>query len=125
MAPAVILPHPPFSSHKNTPTDYRRAKRLRRTATDGEQILWQALREATRSTGIRFRRQHPIHPYIVDFVCLQLRLIVEVDGVSHERREEKDLKRAAVLAQKGYRILRYTNEDVIRNTDAVVLSILS
>ena len=114
-----------FASHKNKPTDYRRAKALRHDPANGEQVLWAQLRLATKNTDLRFRRQHPIHPYIADFACLKLRLVIEVDGVSHDMRLEEDKKRDEHLAKIGYEVLRFTNEDVVKNCDAVVSAILN
>ena len=114
-----------FAAHKPKPTDYRRAKKLRQDPTNGEQILWHQLRKASITTGIQFRRQHPIHPYIADFVCLKAHLIVEVDGVSHNVRIEKDKKRDENLRKMGYEVLRFTNEEVLKNRKGVVEVILN
>ncbi|MFA4994325.1 MAG: DUF559 domain-containing protein [Bdellovibrionales bacterium] len=114
-----------FASHKPKPTDYRRAKNLRRDSTDGEQVLWHELRLATKTTGISFRRQHPIHPYIADFVCLNARLIIEVDGTSHDTRLDKDKTRDEALQKMGYEVLRFTNEEVLKNREGVVSAILN
>jgi very-short-patch-repair endonuclease len=113
------------ATHKNKPTDYKRAKSLRHDSTDGEQVLWTQLREAEKTTGISFRRQHPIHPYIADFVCLKARLIVEVDGTSHDTRLDKDKSRDEALQIMGYEILRFTNEEVLKNCEGVVAAILN
>ncbi len=97
------------------------AARLRRDATDAEQALWWQLR-ARRLGGHKFRRQWTIGPYIVDFCCLESRLIVEVDGGQHTA--ERDRARSRFLAAQGFRVLRFWNNDVLGNLDGVLLVIL-
>ncbi len=96
------------------------AKRLRRDLTDAERALWHVLR-AHRFEGIGFRRQMPIGPYIVDFVAHRMRLVVEVDGGQHHTAErvEADRKRDEWLNGRGYRVLRFSNLDVLENIDGV------
>lgn len=77
-----------------------------------------------RAHGVKFRRQHPLHPYIVDFVCLKARLIVEVDGVSHDTRIAYDAKRTAYLESKGFQVIRFANQDIAQDVAGVVLTIL-
>jgi lysyl-tRNA synthetase class 2 len=103
---------------KNTDT----ARRLRRDQTDAERTLWFRLR-ARRLNGLIFRRQVPIDRYIVDFFCADARLIVELDGGQHATLDETN--RTAVLESMGYLILRFWNDDVLRNTDGVVIEILN
>ena len=122
---ATMTNAPHLAAHKNKPTDYRRAKRLRHDPTNGEQVLWYQLRLSAQISNFRFRRQHPLHPYIVDFVCLKLRLVVEVDGCSHDTRLDKDKRRDENLMKMGYEVLRFSNEEVMRNHDGVVLTILN
>jgi very-short-patch-repair endonuclease len=98
------------------------ARLLRLWATPAELHLWQHLR-AHRVAGCGFRRQHPIGPYIVDFVCLEHRLIIEVDGQIHEARIEYDQIRTAYLRRFGYRVLRFPNSQVLHETRAVLRSI--
>ncbi len=114
-----------FATHKNKPADYRRAKQMRREPTNGEDILWYELRVATKGLPIKFRRQYPLHPYIADFVCLKLRLVVEVDGVSHDLRLEKDKERDKHLLGMGYTVMRFVNSDVVQNRGNVVSAILN
>ena len=98
------------------------SRRLRRDATDAERRLWQALR--SRQVGdAKFRRQRPVGPYIVDFVCLEHRLVVELDGGQHARNGESDRRRDAWLARQGYRMLRFWNNDVLDNTEGVLTRI--
>lgn len=94
---------------------------MRRDATDAEQALWLQLR-GRRLGGYKFRRQWTIWPYIVDFCCLESMLIVEVDGGQHSL--EVDAARTAALTAKGFRILRFWNNEVLENMDGV-LEVLS
>jgi very-short-patch-repair endonuclease len=96
----------------------RRARALRRRPTDAEQKLWQRLRHD--QLGVRFRRQHPIGPYVVDFVCLPARLVIEVDGGQHADRVNRDTVRDAWLQEKGFVVLRFWNPQVLSELDAVV-----
>jgi very-short-patch-repair endonuclease len=84
-----------------------RARELWKNATVGERLLWAQLR--SRTTGYKFRRQHPIGPYVADFYCLQCRLVVEVDGDSHAGREERDANRTAWLEKMGNRVIRFND----------------
>lgn len=95
------------------------ARSLRTNATDAERRLWRALRRR-QLEGHRFRRQHPIGPYIVDFVCLSAKLVVEVDGGQHAQTEERDAARTAWLESRGYRVLRFWDNEVLSNIDGVV-----
>ena len=96
-----------------------RARRLRRNQTDAEARLWLRLRR--NALGVSFRRQHPLDPYIVDFICLEARLVVEADGGQHsEERAEHDARRTAWLEERGYEVLRFWNNDILSNTDGVI-----
>jgi very-short-patch-repair endonuclease len=99
------------------------ARQLRSTPTDAEIRLWSRLRRK-QLDGFRFRRQHPIGPYIVDFFCPEAKLIVEVDGGQHNVDEEKDERRTRWLEERGYRVIRFWNNDALSNTDAAVLAVL-
>jgi len=103
-----------------------RARELRANMTEAEQKLWSRLRETT-SVGPRFRRQVPLDRYIVDFACLSARLVVEVDGGQHFTEDglAADAARDAWLAGEGFRILRFSNHDVLTNVDGVVETILA
>jgi very-short-patch-repair endonuclease len=100
-----------------------RARELRRRATVPESLLWNQLR-AGRLAGIKFRRQHTIEPYVVDFYCHDARLVVELDGDSHSGRAKYDAERTARLAQMGVRVFRIGNDDVLTNMDAILAAIL-
>ena len=99
------------------------ARTLRRNQTDAERKLWSRIRNR-QLVGFKFRRQFPIPPYIVDFVCAETRLIVELDGSQHQASEEYDRKRSENLMQRGYRVIRFWDNDVLLATDAVLEKIL-
>jgi very-short-patch-repair endonuclease len=94
-----------------------RAQRLRREMTDAERKLWSALRNR-QLDGAKFRRQQPIGPFIADFVCQERRLIVEADGGQHAE-SAGDVRRTVFLESKGYRVLRFWNNDILTNLDGV------
>jgi len=98
-----------------------RAKQLRQTMTRAETLLWRHLK-ANRMNGVGFRRQAPIKNYIVDFVCFSSRLIIELDGESHnfEERRRADEYRDAFFVSEGFQVLRFTNEQVMSNLEGVV-----
>jgi very-short-patch-repair endonuclease len=99
-----------------------RARQLRQKPTDAELRLWKHLR-AKQLDGLRFRRQHPIGTYIVDFFCAEAKLIIEVDGGQHAAPESRDDIRTAWLESRGYRVLRFWNNDVLTNTEGVLTAI--
>ncbi|MGN6154008.1 MAG: endonuclease domain-containing protein [Lysobacteraceae bacterium] len=100
------------------PTDtLAQSRRLRREMTDAERALWYHLR-AGRLEGIKFRRQHPLPPFIADFCCIDAHLIVEVDGSQHS--PDSDAARRHALERRGWRIARFWNHDVLQHTEAVV-----
>jgi very-short-patch-repair endonuclease len=101
-----------------------RAKHLRRAMTRAETLLWRHLK-ANRLGGLGFRRQSPMGNYIADFVSHSCRLIVEVDGESHdfEERIRHDKRRDEWFVSRGYCVLRYTNEEVTKNLEGVVVAI--
>ena len=92
--------------------------------TDAERLLWQHLRN--RQLGeYKFRRQRPIGPYIVDFVCLEKKLVVEVDGGQHAGQVELDTKRSGYLKEKGYQVLRFWNNEVLKEIESILSVVLS
>jgi very-short-patch-repair endonuclease len=99
------------------------ARRLRRDQTDAERMLWFRLRDR-RLEGWKFRRQAPVDRFVVDFICADAKLVVELDGGQHAVRPEKDAQRTAILESIGYLVLRFWNNDVLANTDGVVETIL-
>ncbi|PDT14919.1 hypothetical protein CO670_20495 [Rhizobium sp. J15] len=111
--------------HSNiTPKTRQRAKRLRRELTKAEAAMWNMLRDL-RPHGARFRRETPIGPYIADFAWLSARLIVEVDGDSHETTAGRrhDLARDAFLRNQGFDVLRFDNAQVLDGPDYVFITI--
>jgi very-short-patch-repair endonuclease len=100
----------------------RRARGLRHEETPPEELLWLVLRNG-QIGGLKFRRQHPVGPYVVDFYCHSAALVVELDGMSHDRRASQDAARTGYLESQGLRVLRVTNEDVMDNLDGVTREI--
>ena len=98
----------------------KRARALRGAMTDAERALWSELRRYR--LGWRFRRQFPIPPYIVDFACVEARLIVEADGGQHARPDDLDV-RDRELRRIGWRILRFWNNEILTNREGVLLAI--
>jgi very-short-patch-repair endonuclease len=101
------------------------ARELRSSPTDAEAILWAKLCNR-QLAGAKFRRQQQIENYIVDFVCFEKKLVIEIDGGQHNETMfiRKDAQRTRHLEQKGYRVIRYWNSDVLQNIDGVVYNIL-
>ena len=94
------------------------ARQLRTAMTDAERYLWRSLR-LRQFDGYKFRRQHPLGHYVVDFVCVEAKLVVEVDGGQHSERQEYDASRTEWLRQKGFRVLRFWNHEVMNDIEAV------
>jgi len=103
------------------PSRIQIARRLRRDSTDAERRLWYRLR-SRQVDGAKFVRQEPIGLFIVDFVCRERRLIIEVDGGQHAT-DRRDVKRDRWLGAQGYRVLTFWNHDVLANTEGVLESI--
>lgn len=101
----------------------KRARTLRNTATDAERRLWQHLR--LKQLGrFNFRRQVPLHGSVVDFLCVELKLVVELDGGQHAEQTVYDERRTGVLQSSGYRVRRYWNDDVLLRTTEMLEDIL-
>jgi very-short-patch-repair endonuclease len=96
------------------------ARRLRREQTMAERVFW-GLLLPWRERGLHWRRQAPIGPYVADFVCKRLKLVIEIDGDSHYDAAgiAHDARRTAFLNARNYRVLRFTNDDVLDNADGV------
>ncbi len=101
-----------------------RAKAMRQALTNAETMLWSRLRRG-QIRGLKFRRQHPIGPFIVDFACWEARLVIEVDGATHssESERKKDANRTAFLDQAGWDVLRVWNNEVYSNLNGVIEAI--
>jgi len=97
------------------------ARELRKAMTDAERRLWQRLRGE--QLGVKFRRQHPFENYVLDFVCLDRGLAIEVDGSQHADDKQYDDQRTERLIAAGFQVLRFWNNEVLNETDAVVQTI--
>ncbi len=97
------------------------AKVLRKRPTDAERLLWKHLK-ARQLESFKFRRQQPIGNYVVDFVCFEKRIVVEIDGAQHavEKEREKDIERDSWFTKQGFRVLRFWNNEVIQQTEGVL-----
>jgi len=100
------------------------ARALRKRMTDAERLLWRHLRNRELG-GWKFRRQYPVGTFIVDFICVEKNIVIEVDGGQHAENEEQDLQRSAYLNKMGYRVLRFWNNEVLQETEAVLTAIFA
>ena len=100
----------------------QRARELRREMTPAEKLLWSRLRNK-RLDGLKFRRQHPLGPFIADFYCAARRLVVEIDGDIHDLQPERDAVRTEQFEQYGYRVIRFRNEQVLNDIEDVLAAI--
>ena len=94
------------------------SRKLRRDMTIAEQCLWRRIR--TQQLGVKFRRQHPAGIYILDFACVELMLALELDGGQHAEAQVKDEKRTKWLEAKGWKVLRFWNNELLKNIDGVL-----
>ena len=106
------------------PNLYERARQLRRDSTDAERALWRLVR-GRRFSDYKFRRQVPLGLYIVDFVCLEQKLVVEIDGGQHSEAVGYDSARTELLESQGFRVLRFWNNEALSNPDGMVEMILA
>ena len=114
------------SLHLNaSPNIFLKAKALRKNMTEAEKLLWSVLRKK-QLEGLRFRRQHPILTFILDFYCHRIKLGIELDGLGHENEEQRnyDEARTCQLNEHGVTIVRYKNEEVIKDMENVKLKIM-
>jgi very-short-patch-repair endonuclease len=98
------------------------ARKLRRQSTTPEDILWSLLR-AHRLDGLKFRRQVPLLGYTVDFLCLQRKLVIELDGAQHDAERDYDAARTLEIERHGFTLIRFRNEMVLNDRDAVIAAI--
>ena len=96
------------------------ARALRSNMTDAESMLWRAVR-GRQINGHRFRRQHPIGPYIADFACLEKKCVIELDGGQHQDQMDDDERRTTFLQEQGWHVLRFWNNDVLGNLEGVLM----
>jgi very-short-patch-repair endonuclease len=99
----------------------QRAREMRKNPTAAEKLLWTRLRRY--NLGVRFRRQYPILGFFPDFCCIERHLVIEIDGDSHAERSQYDTWRSEKLAQRGFRVLRFFNDEVQNNLDGVMEAI--
>ena len=109
-------------SKRTTPKGYERARQLRKEMTPAEKKLWAYLR-GNKINGVKFRRQHAVGSYILDFCAIQKKLIIELDGSQHLDQEEYDEERTKYLAAQGYRVLRFWNNQVMNDIESVIKEI--
>jgi very-short-patch-repair endonuclease len=122
----LVSPEMSDPKHSKSASEHikTRARQLRRDATIPERVLWSLLRDR-RLNGVKFRRQHPIGPYIVDFYCGSHGLVVELDGRSHDDRGLEDRRRQEYLESvAGLRVIRVGNDDVFQDRESVLLGVL-
>ena len=100
------------------------ARGLRRDSSIPERVLWSMLRNR-RMAGLKFRRQHPIGPFVADFYCEDARLVVELDGESHVGKGEQDVIRTRYLEKQGVRVVRFTIDELLSHRDVVAEAIVS
>ena len=108
---------------RTTPKVFAHAKQLHRNMTPAEVKLWARLR-AHRLEGVHFRNQHAIGNYVVDFCAPRKKLIIELDGSQHMEQVEYDQERTEYLESKGYKVIRFWNNDVMRDIDSVIRAII-
>ena len=99
------------------------ARQLRKNMTDAERKLWSLLRRR-QLLGYKFRRQQPLGPYIVDFVCLKNKLVIEVDGGQHAEQQDDDACRTQWLEDKGFKVVRFWNHDVLMKPESILQAII-
>jgi len=99
------------------------ANNLRKEMTKAEACLWKYVLRARQMNGYQFRRQRPVLNYVADFMCKELCLVIEVDGITHDSKLEKDERRADELRQAGFHVFRFTDEEVLTNIEGVMMAI--
>ena len=109
--------------HRINPAIRQRARELRQPQTPAEQAVWRLL-SGRQAGGYKFRRQHPIGSFIVDFYCPAAKLVIEIDGDTHADQVEYDQARTEWIESQGYRVIRFTNREVRENISVVVEAIL-
>jgi very-short-patch-repair endonuclease len=102
-----------------TPEIEQAAREMREHPTQAEAVLWQAL-SGRKLCGLKFRRQHPVGSVVLDFYCPACKLAIELDGAVHDHQRDHDASRTDSLMQYGYRVIRFQNEEVLQNLDAVL-----
>jgi very-short-patch-repair endonuclease len=108
---------PPASEHM-----IARGRQLRQEMTFPERLLWSRLRDC-RLAGLRFRRQHSVGPYVADYYCPSTKVVIELDGRSHDGQRDKDRQRQDYLERQGLRVIRFGNDSVLKNLNGVLEAI--
>ncbi len=108
--------------HRQDPELTEKARNLRAGQTEAESLLWTVIR-GRRLCGLKFRRQYPIEPFIADFACINEKLVVEIDGGYHDYVYEEDQSRQQKIEALGWDVIRFTNEEVLGDVEAVAISI--
>jgi very-short-patch-repair endonuclease len=106
-----------FHAYDKNLTAY--ARENRKNPSQAENLLWQKILRNRQFNGHKFLRQKPIGPYIADFYCAELKLVIEIDGDSHAVHADYDARRTAFLENRGLRVLRYANSDILNNLSGV------
>jgi very-short-patch-repair endonuclease len=124
--PEIVMDRPRNPTWKVTSKLRNNARALRKNSTDAERILWSELRDH-RLIGVSFRRQVPVGSYIADFLCHAAKLVIELDGGQHfvDAQEAEDATRSAAIEAAGFRVLRFSNLDVMTNRAGVLETIVS
>src|SRR5271165_2158590 len=107
---------PPLRIHPTSESSIRHAREMRRDSTDAERRLWAYL-HGRQLENFKFRRQHPIGPFIVDFCCIEKKLVIELDGGQHLDYQQYDARRTGVMEERGYSVIRFGNGDVLANLE--------
>jgi very-short-patch-repair endonuclease len=115
-----------MTDRKKTDASYAAAKSLRHNPTEAESLLWGHLK-SKKLNAVKFRRQQPVGSYIVDFISFQQKLIIEIDGGQHNYKSKttSDKTREAELQKRGYRVIRFWNNDVLQNLEGVIENIIA
>ena len=125
MSTAALVSNSLSRTRERAGVRVQRARALRQSSTDVEQLLWRHLR-ARQLDGAKFRRQHPVGAYVLDFACVEHGLAIELDGGQHAEPHQlqHDSQRTAWLQQQGWRVLRFWNHDVLQQTSEVLAQVL-
>lgn len=113
---------PKQPKYHSPPAVRQRAKELRWQMTPAEIALWERLK-TKQLYGLKFRRQHPLHHFILDFYCHAHQLVVEVDGGIHQQQRDYDESRTEWLTQRGFKVIRFTNEEVLNDIETILQQI--
>ena len=100
-----------------------KARKLRKSSTQAEALLWRRIRDR-QLAGYKFRRQVPMHPYVLDFICYERRLVIEIDGGQHQQETTYDSRRTEWLKSQGFRVLRFWNNEVLGQVESAAQVIL-